>query len=102
MCAGRPSRTASDEGQLLVGDRLAVGVKRAEDRPPLLRPDRAQLLEALSEQPSSRLVVKDEQPALVDQEGRRRKRGHEVAGEDQLDRLLAHVPNLNPDSLPPP
>ena len=91
-----------DERQLLVGDRLAIVVKRPEDRAPLLRPDRAELLEALPEQPPGRLVVEDEQAALVNQEGRRRKRGHEVAGEDQLDRLLAHVPNHNPDSPRPP
>src|SRR5262245_60952131 len=36
------------QGQLVVGNRLAALVEGAEERPPLLRPDRSQLLEALA------------------------------------------------------
>ncbi len=77
-----------DERQLVVGDRLAVLVEGTEERAPLVGPDRAELLEALAQQHSGGLVVEDEDAALVDQECRRRERGHQVASEDQLEGLL--------------
>ena len=80
-----------DQRQLVVGDRVAVGVERPEHRPPLVGADHAEFLEAFAEQRPGSLVVEDEQPALVDQEGRRRERRHQVAGEDQLERLLWSV-----------
>ncbi len=79
-----------DQRQLVVGDRLAALVEGAEQRAPLLRADRPQLLEAFAEQHPGGLVVEDEEAALVDQEGRRRERRHQVAGEDQLQGPLRH------------
>ena len=76
--------------QLLVGDRLAGLVVGAEEAAPLARPDVPDLVEALAEQPPRRLVVEDEQAALVDQEGRGREGRHQVPGKDQLERLLRH------------
>ena len=87
---GAPVAHRGDQRQLVVGDRLAVLVEGAEQRAPLLGPDRAELLEALAEQDPRGLVVEDEEAALVDQEGRGRERRHQVAGEDQLKWLLRH------------
>jgi hypothetical protein len=77
-----------DQWQLVVGDRLARFVERAEEGAPLFGPDRAQFLEALTQQSAGSLVVEDEDAALVDQEGRGRERRHQVASEDQLEGLL--------------
>ena len=60
-----------DQRQILVGDRLAALVEGPEDRAPLVGADGAQLLVAFAEQRAGRLVVEDEDAALVDQERRR-------------------------------
>jgi hypothetical protein len=79
-----------DHRQVVVGDDLAVGVARPEHPVPFVAPDMADLVEALAEQGPGGLVVEDQQPTLVDQEGRRRESRHQVPGKDQLKRLLRH------------
>jgi hypothetical protein len=79
------------ERQLVVGERLALVVEGAEDRAPLFGADGAELLVAFAEQGAGRLVVEDEDAALVDEERRGRERRQQVAGEDQLEGpLLRH------------
>src|SRR5665811_957679 len=85
-----------DQRQLVVGDRLAALVEGAEEGAPLLWADRAQFFPGLAEQDPGGLVVKDEDAALVDQEGRCRQSRHQVAGKNQLKWLLGggwHVIN---------
>ena len=99
-CAGRPWRTAIDQRQLVVGDRLAGLVEGAEDRAPLARGRPCRSPRSACRAAPRRPRCRRQHPALVDEEGRRRERGHQVAGEDQLDRLLRHEGHLIPPSIP--
>ena len=87
---GRPALAQRHgERQLLEGDRLAAVVERAEARCPT--PPGASCPTSSKRRPSRApggLVVEHDHAVLVHEEGRRREARHQVAGEDQLDRLL--------------
>src|SRR5947207_15738635 len=85
-----PAAAESDrERQLVERQRLPVPVERTEGRSPLLRAHLPDLLEPLPQQGAGGLVVEDQDAVFVDKEGRRREARHEVACEDQLERLLS-------------
>src|SRR4051812_23031248 len=80
------------ERQLLRIELRAVREEKAMILRPLRQRARTHLLEALSKELAGRQVVEDQPLALVDQEARGRQACHEVAREDQLQRLLrAHA-----------
>ena len=77
---------------LVVRDRLFVVVEGAERGRPLLRGHRPGLLEAAPDKRAGSFVIEQQRSLLANEERRRGDARQQVAGENQLERLLvAHA-----------